>query len=224
VSAFPDGLAPRVFLRPIGSPLSLGMSALGIASLVQSGFDLRWVAPDQSAKVGLILLAVPFVLQLLASIFSYLARDGASGSALGVLATTWLAIGLVHLTSTSGSRSGALGLLLLASAGMLALASLSVGSAKPLPGTVFMIEAIRFALAGIYELGAAGAWRDAAGIVGLVVLGAAAYCALAFELEGQQRRAVLPTFRRGRGRAAVLGAAEAAVDDVVHDPGVRQTT
>lgn len=220
----PDGLSPRVFLRPIGSPLSLGMSGLGIASLVQSGFDLRWVARDQSVKVGLILLAVPFVLQGIASVLSFLARDGASGSALGVLATSWLATGLVHISSPAGQRSGALGLMLMASAGMLALASLSVGTAKPLPGAVFLIEAVRFGLAGIYELGAAGAWRDAAGILGLVVVAAAAYCALAFELEDQQRRPVLPTFRRGRGRAAVLGAPEAAVDDVLHDPGVRQTT
>jgi hypothetical protein len=79
-------------------------------------------------------------------------------------------------------------------------------------------------LAGIYELGAAHAWGDASGIVGLVVTGLAAYCALAFELEGQQHQPVLPTFRRGRARTALLGAAEAAVDDVVHDPGVRQTT
>lgn len=220
----PGGLSPRVFLRPIGGPLSLGMSGLGIASLVQSGFDLHWIARNQSVKVGLILLAVPFVLQVLASIFSYLARDGASGSALGVLATSWLAIGLVHVASPAGNRSGALGLMLLASAGMLALASLSVTTAKPLPGVVFLLEAVRFALAGIYELAGVGVWGRAAGILGLVVIGGAAYCALAFELEAQQRRPVLPTFRRGRGRATVLGAAEAAIDDVLHDPGVRQTT
>jgi hypothetical protein len=47
---------------------------------------------------------------------------------------------------------------------------------------------------------------------------------LAFELEGQQRRPVLPTFRRGRGRAAMVGAADAALDDYLHDAGVRQTT
>lgn len=219
-----DGLAPRIFLRPIGSPLTLGMSALGIGSLVQSGFDLHWVARNQTLHVGLILLAVPFVLQGIASVFSYLARDGASGAALGVLATTWLAIGLVHITSIGPARSGALGLMLLASGGMLFMAAVSVGIAKPLPGAVFLVTAVRFALAGIYELGAAHAWGDAAGIVGLVVTGLAAYCALAFELEGQQHQPVLPTFRRGRARTALLGAAEAAVDDVVHDPGVRQTT
>jgi hypothetical protein len=57
-----------------------------------------------------------------------------------------------------------------------------------------------------------------------VVIAGAAYCALAFALEDQQRRPVLPTFRRGRGRAAVFGPAAEALDDVLHDPGVRQTT
>jgi uncharacterized protein len=224
VNAVADGISPRVFLRPIGSPLTLGMSGLAIASLVQSGFDLHWIAKDQAVKVGLILLAVPFVLQGIASVLAYLARDGAAGSGLGVLAATWLAIGLIHLNSPSGHRSGALGLLLLASAGVLGLTSLAVMAAKPLPGAVFLTVAIRFALAGIYQLGGAGAWVHAAGIVGLVVVGGAAYSVIAFELEGQRRRPVLPTFRRGRGRAAVLGAPEAAVDDVLHDPGVRQTT
>jgi uncharacterized protein len=217
-------ISTRVVLRPIGLPLSLGMSGLGIASLVQSGFDLHWVARDQSVKVGLILIAVPFVLQGIASVLSYLARDGAAGTALGVLATSWLAIGLVHADSPGGHRSGALGLMMLGSSAMLLLAALSISSAKPLPGAVFLIEAVRFALAGIYELGGTSAWADAAGITGLVVVAAAAYCALAFELEGQQHRPVLPTFRRGRGRAAVMGSVDAAIDDVVHDPGVRQTT
>lgn len=219
-----DGPTPRVFLRPIGSPLTLAMSGLGIASLVQSGFDLHWIAKSQQVEVGVILIAVPFVLQGLACVFSYLARDGAAGAAIGVLATTWLAIGLVHLSSPTGARSGAIGLMLLASAAMLALSASAVSMVKPLPAGIFMIEAVRFALAGIYELGAAGTWGNVAGIIGLVVLGAAAYCALAFELEGQQHRPVLPTFRRGRGRAAVLGPAEIAVDDVVHEAGVRQTT
>jgi succinate-acetate transporter protein len=200
------------------------MSGLAIASLVQSGFDLRWISKSQELQVGLILVAVPFVMQGLATVFAYLARDGAAGSAMGVLSTTWLAIGLIHIVSVPGHRSGAVGLLLLASAWMLTLTSAAVASAKPLPAAVFTTVGLRFALAGIYELGGTAPWREAAGIIGLVAVAAAGYGALAFELEGQQRRPVLPTFRRGRGRIALLGSADAAVDDVLHDPGVRQTT
>jgi succinate-acetate transporter protein len=219
-----DQARAHIFLRPIGTPLTIGMAGLAIASLVQSGFDLRWMDKSQAHDVGLILLAAPFVLQLVACVFAYLARDGAAGAALGVLATTWAAIGAIHLASSPGSRSGAIGLLLLAAGGVLALSAPAVASAKPLPALVFLLAALRFALGGIYQLGATGTWRDVAGIIGLVVLGLAAYCVLAFELEGQKRAPVLPTFRRGigkLGRGAELGTELAAV---AREPGVRETT
>jgi uncharacterized protein len=209
-------LPTRIFLRPIGSPLTIGMSGLAIASLVQSGLDLGWIAKSQTAQVGLVLIAVPFVLQLLASIFSYLARDGAAGATVGLLSTTWLAMGLMHLASPAGT-SGALGLLLVSAGGVLALSATAVASGKPLIGFTFAAAAARFVLAGIYELGASSSWQNAAGIVGLVVCGSAAYCVLAFELEGQQLKPVLPTFRRGRGDLSPS-------DDVVREAGVRQTS
>jgi hypothetical protein len=40
-------------------------------------------------------------------------------------------------------------------------------------------------------------------MTGLVVVALATYCVLAFELEGQERRPVLPTFRRARGAVAL---------------------
>jgi hypothetical protein len=96
----------QIVLRPIGSPLTVGMSGLAIASLVQTGVELHWTASDQVLQAGLILVAVPFVLQLLACVLSYLARDGATGAAVGVLATTWLAVGLIHIISRPGATSG----------------------------------------------------------------------------------------------------------------------
>lgn len=200
------------------------MSGLAIASLLESGLELRWVSVSQTTEIGLILLAVPFVLQLLASVFSYLARDGSAGAAVGVLATTWAAVGLVHIVSSPGSRSGALGLLLLCAAGMLAISALAASSGKPLLGLVFLTTALRFALSGIDQLGGVSAWRHVAGIVGLVVVGLASYCVLAFELEDQQRRPVLPTFRRARGALAMRDGTPAPLDGVTREAGVRQTT
>lgn len=200
------------------------MSGLAIASLVESGLDLRWIPVAQTREVGLILLATPFVLQLLACVFSYLARDGATGAAVGVLATTWGATGAIHLFSTPGSRSGAMGLLLLSAGGVLALSATAVAAAKPLPALAFLIAALRFALAGVYQLGGTTFWQDAGGVVGLVVVGLAAYCVLAFELEGQRRAPVLPTFRRGRGTLSVSADLGAQTDGIVREPGVRQTT
>lgn len=213
----------RVFLRPIGSPLTIGMSGLAIASLVQSGYDLGWIAKSQAVQVGLVMIAVPFILQLVASIFSYLARDGAAGATLGILSTTWLGMGLLHI-SDPGRTSGALGLLLLASGGVLGLSALAVMGGKLLPGTVFLLSAARFALAGIFELAGVEAWQNAAGVLGLVVCGLAAYSVLAFDLEGQQHRPVLPTFRRARGELSLSGDWGDQLDGVIHEPGVRQTS
>jgi len=216
--------APRIFLRPIGSPLTVAMSGLAIASLVQSGLDLHWLALDQTRDVGLILVTVPFVLQIIACVFSYLARDGAAGAAVGVLSAGWLAMGLIQVTSVPGTRSGALGLMLLAAGAVLLASSLAVGVSKPLAGAVFMLAALRFITGGLYELGGSSFWQDAGGIIGLGVVGIAVYCVLAFELEGQLHRPVLPTFRRGRGAAAITDDPASAIDGVVSEPGVRQTT
>ena len=81
--------------------------------------------------MGLILIAVPSVLQLLASIFSYLARDGSTGAATGVLATTWLALGLLHISSGGGRPLSSVGLLLVSSGGVLMLSAGVVSSTKP---------------------------------------------------------------------------------------------
>lgn len=219
-----DSVPARIFLRPIGSPLTVGMSGLAVASVVESGYDLGWIPKAQGLEVGLVLVAVPFVLQLLATIFSYLARDGATGAATGVLATSWLALGLLHVASRDGRTIGALGLMLLSSGGVLALSAVAVCSAKPLPGCVFMLAGLRFALAGVYELRAAGVWENVAGIVGLVVAAGAAYCVLAFELEGQQHRPVLPTLRRGRGAVAFSNDVSGQLDGIAREAGVRQTS
>jgi uncharacterized protein len=224
VSSTNNHLAARVFLRPIGVPLTLGMGGLAIASFVVSGLELHWVKPSQTLEVGLVLVAVPFILQLVACVLTYLARDGAAGATLGVLATSWLAMGLIHIARPDSRISGALGLLLLIAGSCIALSALAVAQAKPLPGLVFLTAALRFELSGVYQLSTASPWQRAAGIVGLVTSGLAAYCLLAFELEGQNHAAVLPTFRRGRGAAAVEDGPQAQIAQVENEPGVRQTT
>ena len=200
------------------------MSGLAVASLVQSGLDLHWLALDQTRDVGLILLTVPFLLQIVACVFAYLARDGAAGAALGLLSATWLAQGVIHVTSTPGSRSGALGLMLLTAGAVLLTSSIAVAVSKPLTATVVLLAALRFIASGVYYLGGPGFWQNAGGIVGLGVVGFAIYSVLAFELEDLLHHPALPTFRRGRGAAAISDDPGSAIDGVVSEPGVRQTT
>jgi succinate-acetate transporter protein len=196
-----------IFLRPIGTPVALGLSGLVAASLVASGLELGWVSAGERPLVAIVFLAFAFPLQGLASILAFLARDGAVGTAMGVLAGTWLATGLTYLATPPGSTSDTLGLLLLAAGGLLAAAAAAAASGKLVPAAVFATEALRFALIALYELSGAEVWQNLGGVVGLVVVALAGYAMLAAVLEGAHGRTVLPLGRRG-GR-------------VEREPGVR---
>ncbi|HEX5224170.1 MAG TPA: hypothetical protein VFW29_03470 [Solirubrobacteraceae bacterium] len=223
--ARPGGALPAVVvLRPIGAPLTVGLAGLGIASLCESGLGLGWIAASETTSIGLVLLAVPFVLQILACVLSYLARDGAVGANVGVLATAWLALGLLHLHSGSPARDGAAGLLLVAAGAVLVVSSAVIVSANPLAGSIFILAALRFVAAGVYDLGGSETFQHAASIVGLVVAVLALYAIAAFELEGQRRHPVLPTLRTGTGREAVLGSGAEQLDGVAHEAGVRKAS
>jgi succinate-acetate transporter protein len=199
------------------------MSGLAIGSFVESGLDLHWVASGDVHQVGLILLAVPFPMQLLACVLAYLARDGTVGAALGVLASSWLAIGLVHVFGGAGQDLAPLGLMLLASGGALSLSAIAAWQSKRLTACVFGTASARFIIAGVYGLSGATTWQTIAGILGLVLTAAASYSVLAFELEGQHGT-VLPTFRANSGAAAIRDDFTVQVDEVEHEAGVRLTT
>jgi uncharacterized protein len=211
-----------VFLRPIGSPVALGLAGLVGASLVASGLELGWVAVDERSHAALVILAFAFPLQLSASLIAFAARDGAIGAALGILAGTWLATSLVWLTSIPGSVSGSLGLLLLAAGGLLAGAGAAAATGKLLPAAVFLLEGLRFVLAGIHELGGSEFWQNAGGVLGLVVVALAGYTMLALALEDAKDRTVLPAGRRGPGAQALAGSLEEQVAPVANEAGVRR--
>src|SRR5215212_9529988 len=108
----PEEDSTRVFLRPIASPLALGFLALGGATLVLSGLQLGWFAPRESSYVAFALMTFGAPLQLLTSIFGFLARDPAAATGMGVLAASWLTIGLVKLNSAPAATSTVLGVFL----------------------------------------------------------------------------------------------------------------
>jgi hypothetical protein len=197
-----DG-AVRIVLRPVGSPLTVGMAGLAVASLVETGVDLHWTPDSQVAQAGAILIAVPSVMQLLACVFSYLARDGATGAATGALSMTWVGIGLIHVIAAPGSVSVPLGLLLVGVGGVVCLTAAAIVTEKSLAAIVFAGAGLRFVIAGVYQLSDLSAFEHASGIVGLGTCGLAAYAVLAFELEGQRQRPVLPTLRRGAAARAI---------------------
>jgi uncharacterized protein len=212
----------RVVLRPIASPAALGFIGLAGATLTLAGLQLGWVDAAEGSNVGLIALAFTVPLQLLASIFGFLARDGVIATGMGMLSGIWFAIALTLFTSDPGSTSDALGLFLLGTGAAMWIPAATAASSKLVPALVLGTAGLRFVLGGLHQLTSSEGWEDTAGIVGLFLFAFAMYAALAAELEDAQKRTILPLGRRGKGKAAVEGS---LVDQVLHvdsEPGVKQ--
>jgi hypothetical protein len=71
---------------------------------------------------------------------------------MGVLATTWLSVGLITLTGAPGSFSDPLGLLLLVAAAAMVIPAVGALGAKGVATVVLFTTALRFATTGVYEL------------------------------------------------------------------------
>jgi len=206
----PDGTgllerSTRVVLRPLGNPLPLGFLALAGGSFVVAALQLGWLDANEGADVALVLLAFVVPAQLIAAVLGYLARDAVAGTGMGILAGTWLTVGLILFRSPPGATSDALGLLLLVAAVSMCVPASGAAMGKVVPAAVLFTTAIRFATTGVYELTESSWWKGAAGVVGVVLAGLAIYAALAMLLEDVRRAGVLPVLRRGAGKTSITG-------------------
>ena len=222
VPTVPLGSAARIFLRPIGSPLPLGFLALGVGTFTLAGLQLSWISDSQWHDVGILLISFVFPLQLLSAVFGFLARDPVAGTGMAVLSCSWLSLGVITAISEPGHTSGAVGLLLLAAAAALLVPVLAASSGKLLAAAVMTCTAIRFITTGGYELTGGATWKLSAGVIGVILAALALYAGLAFEIESNSRRIVLPTGRRGEGRRAFTGDLGVQVRGVQHEAGVRE--
>ena len=212
----------RIFLRPVGSSLPLGFLSLAVASVILSGQQLGWLPTGQSRQIALVILLFPVPLQLVASVFGFLSRDSVGGTGMGLLASSWLADGVIGLTSRPGATSRTLGLLLFVVSATLLVPVVAAALGKVLAAAVLLMAAVRFALTGIYQFHGGVAWSDVSGWMGVAVSVVALYAALAFELEDTQHRTVLPVFRWRLGRRAITAGIAGAVDRVGREAGVRE--
>ena len=211
----------RIVVRPIGTPLPLGFLGLLIATTAFSSLQLGWIAPTEGHAVALSVLALTVPLQLIASIFGFLARDPVAGTGMGVLAGSWAAACLVTLTSPAGTSSAGLGVILV-TAGAAMLVPAAAATAKVAAAAVMGLSAVRFALTGVAQITAEPLWYAVAGVTGLVLAAVALYAAFGFELEDARHRTVIPTGRRGAGSDAMSGSMAGELADVVHEAGVRK--
>lgn len=186
----------RVTLRPIGAPLPMGFLALAVGSFVLAGHQLHWIAAAQQHPLALCLLVFVVPLQATSAVFGLLARDVIAATGMAVLTGTWFAVGVVLRTSPPGQVSGALGLLLIASASALITIAATAILTKPVATAVIGLSGLRFASAGIYQLNDITAWRTTTAMIGLLLSAVAWYAGCALLLEDLAHRPVLPTFRR----------------------------
>lgn len=212
----------RIFVRPIATPVPLGFLGLMVATSVLACFNLGWVPVAEQHQVALVLVGFAFPLQALACTFCFLGRDAPAAAGIGVQGASWLAIGLIMLAGSPGSRSSTLSVLLFAAAGALIPSAATTMLGKVVPGLVMSATALRFVLTGIYERFGGTGWEHVAGWEGIALACLAFYTALATDLESAMRRIVVPIGRHGGGRAALRKGLIEQAAELGKEPGVRQ--
>jgi uncharacterized protein len=216
------GERTRIMLRPIGSPLPLGLLALMCASVLLSMVQLGTFSTTTDLRsVAIILLGFVSPLMLVAAVFAFLARDTVAGTALGLFAGAWLASGLEFLTASPGQTNRVLGVFFLALAASFAVIIAGASFGKAGPAVVIVFGVARFLLAGIYELTGDVGVEHAAAIVGFGLAAAALYSALATEIEDVQGEVKLPMGRRASAHDALAGPFHAQLEKLEHEAGVR---
>jgi uncharacterized protein len=212
----------RVVLRPLGNPLPLGFLALVAATSLIACLQLEYLDVTDGSDVALILIVFVAPLQALSSVLGFLARDVVAGTGMGLLAGTWLSIGVVLLRSPPGATSDALGLLLLVAALAMCVPATGALTGKLVPAAVLFTTAIRFAVTGVYELSGNSTSKVAAGIVGLTLAALALYAASAMLLEDVRRQTVLPLLRRSEGKTSMTGNLSEQLAKLEREAGVRE--
>ena len=213
--------APRIFLRPIANPFALGFTGLAGASLTMSGRELGWIGYTDTVHVGLIVLIFAPLLQVISCVFGFLGRDPVAATGMGLLGATWAVIGATILTSAPRAVSHALGTLLFLSGAAALIAAATAATGKLVPALVVAVTGLRFIVTGVYQFVPGAAWKEAAGIIGVVVAFAALYGAASLEIEGLRHVPLLPTMRHGKGRQAMAPDLATQVREVASEAGVR---
>jgi succinate-acetate transporter protein len=210
-------------LRPVGTPLALGLAAIILGTTMLSGLQLGWLSgmADQRT-VAFVSLAAAFPLELLAATLAFLGRDALAGTGLGTFSSVWAVSGLTLLTGPAGGTNDALGMFLLVGASLLALLLVSAGRSRVVLGVMISCGCVRLTLTGLYEITASSGLEAAAGISGLVLAAACAYGVVSLLSEDLPRAALLPVGRSGRAASSLDGGLGEQLKDLEREAGVRR--
>jgi uncharacterized protein len=211
----------RIVLRPLASPLPLGLFAFALGSLVVGCAQLGAFGPDGGDPVVTVMLAVFVPLpQLLAAVIAFLTREPVVATLLALAGMTWPAALVVQVLDPAVTNAPRGVLYVGVGALLLLLGSTSV-TAKPLVGLLVLVAALRFVANGLYDLSGVGWVQVTSGVAALATTGAAAYLGLALALEDTRHRTVLPTGRRGDAARAFTGHLPTQTGSLPREAGVR---
>ena len=212
----------RIVLRPLASPLPLAFFAFGAGSLMLSGLQLGVIPTAETRSVAIVQAAFVFPPLALCAVLSYLSRETLGATIMALISFSWLANGLIDLTTPPDATSATQGLLALALTAILLLVAGAAVLGKPLLGAVIALASARFAMNGLYELTASSAFETTSGVLGCAIAAIALYGGLALGLEDLQGKPVLPIGRRGGARRAFEGDIGEQVGPIESEAGVRK--
>src|SRR5438045_6041722 len=121
----------RIMLRPIGSGLPLGFFSFGIGMLLLGCQAIGWIPVGEQKDLGMLLISFVSPLELVATIFAFLARDTLGATTLGLFTTSWLALGWADYSAAPGTKSVTLGIYLFGFATVALLLALMSTRGKP---------------------------------------------------------------------------------------------
>jgi succinate-acetate transporter protein len=213
----------RVVVRPYGSSIPLGFFAFGIGMFLYAALDAPWVKASDWHSIGLILAGFVAPLELVATVFAFLARDTAAAATLGLFAGSWFVGGLTTMQAKPGVLDPGVGYFLIAFTVVVVLLGAATFLGKPFLGVLLLVSSMRALLSAVYQLGAGAGWNRIGGWLALGIFAIAMYGGIAFLIEDTLGRTVLPLGRRGGSKEAIEGGLTDQLRGLEDEPGVRHT-
>jgi succinate-acetate transporter protein len=213
----------RVVVRPYGSSIPLGFFAFGIGMFLYAALDAPWVKASDWHSIGLILAGFVAPLELVATVFAFLARDTAAAATLGLFAGSWFVGGLTTMQAKPGVLDPGIGYFLLAFTIVVVLLGAAAFLGKPFLGVLLVVSSVRALLSAVYDLGGGAGWNRVGGWLALGIFGIAMYGGIAFLIEDTLGKTVLPLGRRGGSKEAIEGGLTDQLRGLEDEAGVRHT-
>lgn len=220
----------RVFLQPIAAPSILGLFGFAVATFVLSAYLVGWYGGPATP-----LVIFPFfalwggLLQIIASIWAFRARDGLACGFHGLWGAWWLAYGFLEFMIAlklipAPARNAivpalayidfAIGAVTI----LLTIAALTTNLAMATTGAALGAGAV---LMGVFYLVGGYFWIHGGGYVLMLSAFLATYTAFAMVLEATAGRVILPTGALRKGANVPGGHAHFPIQFTLGEPGVK---